>query len=78
MGKRKPVALLGILEMDMVCKQLSSPDANGVQSCLQWGQADLYLPPLSYAEATTIGGAFWLCLAVVWSLKTIRVQIFEK
>ncbi|VCX06114.1 hypothetical protein [Acinetobacter baumannii] len=44
--------------MDMVCKQLSSPDANGVQSCLQWGQADLYLPPLSYAEATTIGGAF--------------------
>ncbi|WP_249451837.1 hypothetical protein [Acinetobacter baumannii] len=42
------------------------------------GQADLYLPPLSYAEATTIGGAFWLCLAVVWSLKTIRVQIFEK
>jgi len=64
--------------MDMVCKQLSSADANGVQTCLTWGQADLYLPPLSYAEATTIGGAFWLCLAIVWGIKVIRVQNFEK
>ena len=63
--------------MDMVCKQLSSPDANGVQSCLQWGQADLYLPPLSYAEATTIGGAFWLCLAVVWSLKLYECKFLK-
>ncbi|EXD37565.1 putative membrane protein [Acinetobacter sp. 479375] len=36
------------------------------------------LPPLSYTEATAIGLAFWLCLATVWGIKIIRVQIFEK
>lgn len=59
--------------MALVCEAI-----NTANQCLLWVEQASLLPPLSYAEATAIGGAFWLCLATVWSIKTIRVQLFEK
>lgn len=47
-------------------------------TCVSWVEQSTFLPPLSYAEASAIGVAFWLCLATVWGIKVIRVQIFEK
>ena len=61
-----------------VCKVLSTLNEQGLQTCLEWVELPTLLPPLSYAEATAIGVAFWLCLATVWGIKVIRVQIFEK
>lgn len=58
--------------MSYVCVELQ----NNV--CQQWAASTPYLPPLSYSEATAIGAAFWLCLATVWGIKVLRVQIFEK
>ena len=61
-----------------VCKVLSTVNEQGLQTCLEWVELPTFLPPLSYAEATAIGLAFWLTLATVWGIKVIRVQIFEK
>ena len=58
--------------MTYVCTQLQD------NVCQSWTEQSVLLPPLSYAEATAIGLAFWLCLATVWGIKVIRVQIFEK
>lgn len=60
--------------MTYVCNELSSD----LQTCVTWVEQSTFLPPLSYADASIIGTAFWLCLATVWGLKVLRVQIFEK
>ena len=61
-----------------VCKTLTTANEQGLQTCLEWVELPTLLPPLSYAEATAIGLAFWFTLATVWGIKVIRVQIFEK
>lgn len=46
-----------------VCKTLTDPDVNGLQTCLEWMQFTL-LPPLTLEQATMLGGSFWLVLVV--------------
>lgn len=48
-----------------VCSQLSQPDANGLQVCLEWVLINQsILPPLTLEEATILGGGFWAVCVV--------------
>lgn len=46
-----------------VCNQLSNPDAQGLQTCLEWTVMQSILPPLAPDLAVQMGLGFWLvCL----------------
>ena len=49
-----------------VCSQLSQPDANGLQVCLEWVLINQsILPPLTLEEATILGGVSgWFVLSL--------------
>lgn len=55
-----------------VCSQLSQPDANGLQVCLEWVLINQsILPPLTLEEATILGGGFWLVCVVAKSYRML-------
>lgn len=53
------------------CKLLSEANAQGLQVCLEWVEYQSILPPLSLAEATILGTAFWFALAVAMGFREL-------
>lgn len=47
-----------------VCMQLSEPDVNNIQTCLDWAVMQSILPPLSLQESVILGTSFWLVIIV--------------
>jgi len=54
--------------MDHVCRELSPPNLEGLQTCVQWAEFS-YIPPLSSADRDfLLQWAFGL-FALVWIVK---------
>ena len=62
-----------------VCKTLSEPDLNGLQTCLEWeSQSGAFgLPDLSPQEAWELGYAILYVCAVTFTYKLIA-KLIEK
>ncbi|WP_151788780.1 hypothetical protein [Acinetobacter ursingii] len=56
--------------MDYVCRQLSQPTAEGVQTCLEWTEQN-FVPPLSNADRDYMLGWIFSIFALVWGIKRV-------
>jgi hypothetical protein len=60
-----------------ICAQLSVPDSNGLQNCLQWTYASnmSLLPSITYSDANDLLAAIAIVFAIVWGFKIVGRMI---
>ncbi|MDM1764451.1 MULTISPECIES: hypothetical protein [unclassified Acinetobacter] len=54
-----------------VCKTLSQPNENSLQTCLEWQEQKSFLPDLTKQQADEILIAILSCFAVVFIIKRV-------